>query len=144
MYRIVFGTSWGGANGGYRLHKKEGCVHPMNILLVDDDFQVRQLLYDFLSGHGHKVFDFDNGQSALDYINISKENMHLILSDICMPILNGIELIKAVRNQQNNIPVILVTGYANTEQLNDAEKLNANILGKPINFQLLDQLINKI
>ena len=107
VHRIYSWNVLGGANGGYGLHKKEGCVHPMNILLVDDDFQVRQLLYDFLSGHGHKVFDFDNGQSALDYINISKDTIHLILSDICMPILNGIELIKAVRNQQNNIPVIL-------------------------------------
>jgi len=116
----------------------------MNIVIVEDEEHIRITLCDVLSLYGHKVFDFDNGQSALDYINTTQELIHLILSDINMPRLNGVELVKALQNQGNTIPITLTTGYASPALIDTALKLNVKILNKPINFHLLKDILDSL
>jgi len=116
----------------------------MNILLVDDDLFVRELLRDVLLSQGHFIFERENGQLALDYINSTIEGIDLIVSDINMPILNGVELAQSVRALGKSTPIILITAYASLKLIDIARKLNITVLGKPINFSLLKQHVNKV
>ncbi|MBF0751391.1 MULTISPECIES: response regulator [unclassified Pasteurella] len=75
------------------------------ILLVDDDTELTHLLSEVLSLSGFCVDIANNGQEALDKL---KQGYSLVLLDVMMPVLNGIETLKQIR-QQSNIPVMMLT-----------------------------------
>ncbi|MDC2825756.1 response regulator [Rodentibacter pneumotropicus] len=75
------------------------------ILLVDDDTELTDLLAEVLSLSGFDVDVANNGQEALNKLN---QDYSLIVLDVMMPILNGIETLKCIR-QQSNVPVIMLT-----------------------------------
>lgn len=116
----------------------------MNTLLVVVEDTIREVLYEFLSVQGHTVFDCNNGATALDYINVTTNPVDLILSDMNMPVLNGVELAQSIRNQGMDTPIILITGYCTIEFASIAQKLNASIFYKPINLSALEVFINSI
>jgi len=115
-----------------------------NILLIDDDAQLRGILHEFLSLHDYNVYNFDNGQAALHHINTTQDTIDLVLSDICMPILDGIQLAQEMKRSGQNIPIVFMTGYASTEQMKIALQLGVATLNKPLNFQKLTALINNL
>lgn len=75
------------------------------ILLVDDDTELTDLLAEVLSLAGFNVDVANNGQEALDKLD---QNYALILLDVMMPVLNGIETLKRIR-QRSNVPVMMLT-----------------------------------
>ena len=75
------------------------------ILLVDDDIELTDLLAEVLRLTGFEVEVANNGQEALDKLNASHQ---LVLLDIMMPVLNGIETLKKIR-QTSNVPVMMLT-----------------------------------
>lgn len=75
------------------------------ILLVDDDIELTDLLAEVLRLTGFEVEVANNGQEALDKLN---ESHQLVLLDIMMPVLNGIETLKKIR-QTSNVPVMMLT-----------------------------------
>ncbi|OOF39544.1 DNA-binding response regulator [Rodentibacter mrazii] len=75
------------------------------ILLVDDDTELTDLLAEVLSLSGFDIDVANNGQEALDKLN---QDYSLILLDVMMPVLNGIETLKRIR-QQSNVPVMMLT-----------------------------------
>ena len=78
-----------------------------NILICDDEADIRSALKVYLSGEEYGIFEAKNGKEALDIIE--KEDIHLLLMDIMMPVLDGIEALGILREGGNNIPVILLT-----------------------------------
>lgn len=76
------------------------------ILLVDDDVELTELLAELLSLEGFKVHTVHNGQDALEELKL--QSYDLILLDVMMPILNGIETLKQVR-QKYNTPVLMLS-----------------------------------
>ena len=83
----------------------------MNILVVDNDKEYRDVLGDLLFLHDHTVFKAKGGEEALS--RLSEHEIHLIISDIGMPGINGIELYKQLRNDERyrNIPFLYISGY---------------------------------
>ena len=79
------------------------------ILVVDDELQVRELLSDFLSEEGYKVILATNGAEAIDLAGL--ENPEVILLDISMPGIDGIEVCKKLKAQEKTqfIPIIIIT-----------------------------------
>ena len=75
------------------------------ILLVDDDIELTDLLAEVLRLTGFEVEIANNGQEALDKLNSSHQ---LVLLDVMMPVLNGIETLKKIR-QTSNVPVMMLT-----------------------------------
>lgn len=75
------------------------------ILLVDDDTELTELLAEVLNFAGFNVDVANNGREALDKLN---ESYALVLLDVMMPVLNGIETLKLIR-QQSNVPVMMLT-----------------------------------
>ena len=78
-----------------------------NILICDDEADIRSALKIYLNTEDYNILEAENGKQALDIIE--KENVHLLLMDIMMPVLDGIRTLTRLRENGNNIPVILLT-----------------------------------
>lgn len=77
-----------------------------NVLICDDEADIVSALEIYLSTEGYGVFRAENGLEALDII--SKNDIHLLLLDIMMPVMNGIETVRRLR-EVSNVPVIMIT-----------------------------------
>ena len=82
------------------------------IMLVDDDADVRAVTLAGLSEAGFEVLDFDSGLAALAAFDEHRD-VELLVTDYAMPAMNGIELIERLREHVPQLPVIVITGYAN-------------------------------
>ncbi|RMF56617.1 MAG: PAS domain S-box protein [Calditrichaeota bacterium] len=115
------------------------------ILFVDDEVVIIEMVGKMLEHYGYKVITFSNPLLALDYIKNSPEEIDLLITDMTMPKLTGLQLVKEVHNLRSDIPVILCTGFS--EQLND-EKLQGNninkVLYKPFSHHDLARLIREL
>ncbi len=86
---------------------------PLHILIVDDDDVIRTLLIRFLEKE-HTLFCARNGAEALDILQAHQAEIDLVLCDIEMPQVNGLEVLKTVRSQYPGIDIIMISGSANT------------------------------
>ncbi len=110
------------------------------IAVVDDDNVIRDGLRRILEGAGYQVETFARGQLAID--RMAKKTFDLVLSDLKMPGLNGIEVLKEIRALQPEVPIIIITGYGTVETAVDAMKKGAvDYIAKPFTP---DQLLAKL
>jgi len=79
----------------------------LKILIAEDDKELRQLFGHVLVKHGYTVKGVSDGQEALD--EVDKEYYDLIISDIMMPLVDGYELVRRLRDAGNNTPVMMIT-----------------------------------
>lgn len=103
-----------------------------NILICDDEADIRSALKVYLSGEDYKILEAENGRDALKIID--NEEIHLLLTDIMMPVMDGITAVAKLREKNNNIPVIFLT--AKSQDLDKIIGLNAgadDYITKPFN-----------
>ena len=94
-----------------------------NIIVVDDDLEMNSMTSDFLISKGHKVTSFDLATKALAFIKTkSNDEIDLIVSDISMPEMDGLEFADHLRQVVPDIPVILVTAFGSIETAIEATK----------------------
>jgi CheY-like chemotaxis protein len=84
------------------------------ILLVDDEEFIRSLLRSVLAGVGYHVLDAPNGQAALHQSRAHAGPIHLLLTDVHMPIMDGLSLVKAIAAERPDTRILLMTGYASS------------------------------
>ncbi len=116
----------------------------MKILVVDDEQDVKLLFEqrfrkEIKSREMDFVFAF-SGEEALRCLNGADQNAVLILSDINMPGMSGLELLKQIKLKHHNPPpaVMMITAYADEDNFNTARRLGADdFLTKPVDFNLL-------
>lgn len=77
------------------------------ILVVDDEARMRKLLKDFLSSKEYEVLEAEDGQKALDLFHMH-EDIHLIILDVMMPVLDGWSTLREIR-KTSNVPIIMLT-----------------------------------
>ena len=77
-----------------------------NILIVDDEQEIADLVEIYLVSDGYSVFKANNAQEGLDILE--REDIHLVLLDLMMPGMNGLEMCKKIR-ETNNIPIIMIS-----------------------------------
>ena len=104
------------------------------IVLVDDDADVRDIAAAMLRDAGHDVLDVASGTAALDTLSQSTTRAELLLTDVVMPGMNGVELATIVRRNWPELPVLFMTGYAGSGLL--PADANDNVLKKP--FQAVE------
>jgi CheY-like chemotaxis protein len=108
------------------------------ILIVDDNDENRELLEIFLGEYGYDVVSASNGQEA--WTLFQKENFDLVLTDICMPGMNGNDLAKYIKNDRKALPIIAMTGSSWL-----AENGFDEIMTKPVWLHaLLDSIKNQL
>lgn len=113
-----------------------------NILIVDDEQSYRQLLSLVFEGDGHMIRTAANGREAIDLIR--KEQADVIISDVKMPDMDGIDLLRAVRETLPDLGVILMTAYASVETAREAFKLGADdFITKPFDVEELKLIVKK-
>jgi DNA-binding NtrC family response regulator len=106
------------------------------ILFVDDDPKAGELMLRFSEGADYQVQVFQDPQLALTYFK--EQQVDLVISDLRMPKLTGIELLSAVRAINSTVPFIIITGYADVENAIDAMRLGASdFIKKPFDMDEL-------
>ncbi|TAN44310.1 MAG: response regulator [Nitrospirae bacterium] len=117
----------------------------MKILIVDDDKTTRKLLSLYLKGKGYEIVTAENGLEALE--KIGTEGINLIVSDMNMPYMDGIELTKTVRKDPalSGMPIIMVTTEADEDEKKKAFEAGVDdYLVKPTNAEQITDGIKKI
>jgi two-component system, cell cycle sensor histidine kinase and response regulator CckA len=84
----------------------------VSVLVVDDETAVRRFAVRVLQREGYDVLEAADGLEALEMLRAGKVTVDLIVSDIVMPRMNGVELMQAVTESDPRIPVVLMSGYA--------------------------------
>jgi two-component system response regulator FlrC len=113
------------------------------ILVVDDSMQMRTALKEAIQKIGHKVVVCENGQDAIEKLH--RNSFSLIVTDMKMPKIDGLALLKEVRRSVGNLPVLVITGFGTIENAVETMKEGAtDYLMKPFSFDTLKKTINSI
>jgi DNA-binding response OmpR family regulator len=104
--------------------------NPKKLLIVDDDISVRETLSRFLLSQGFSVESAENGCAALEIL--SHFSFDLLIVDAHMPRMNGIELLKCLKEKRIATPAIFISGLLNKEMRKEARRLKVvGIIEKP-------------
>jgi PAS domain S-box-containing protein len=115
----------------------------LNILYVEDDTSTREELEYFFSTKVNKLFVAKNGEEGFNLYKNEKPD--IVVTDIQMPVLNGIDMIEKIRNIDNYVPIVVITAFSDTDYLFKAIKLNVNhYLTKPLNLISLVDILAKL
>jgi two-component system cell cycle response regulator CpdR len=113
------------------------------ILLAEDDNDMRRFLVKALENAGFQVSSFDNGLSA--YQRLREEPFEMLLTDIVMPEMDGIELARRASELDPDIKIMFITGFAAVALNSDSEApKNAKVLSKPVHLRELVSEVNKM
>jgi len=123
---------------------KEPCMEMMKILVVDDEASIREMLQKGLTQRGgFSVEVAQNGFEAIE--KIEKDVFDLVLTDLKMPEMDGLELLKTVKGTRPEIMAIMMTAYGSVETAVEAMKIGADdYITKPIDFNDLFIRISKV
>lgn len=112
------------------------------ILIADDDKKTRDFVAAFLSYKGYHVFQASDGQDALEKIELN--NVHLVITDLMMPRINGLEFIKKLKAMRPEIVTIAYSAFANSEMTANLLKAGAFFyLEKPFNLEDLETHVKR-
>jgi DNA-binding response OmpR family regulator len=110
------------------------------ILVVDDEPAIREVLIEFLSEHGYEAEGAEDGHEALKLAKSLKPQV--ILLDIAMPGMNGIETLKRLRQASSAAAIIMISGHADQDQALQALDLGAyDFIQKPLDFRYLERTL---
>ena len=113
------------------------------ILIVDDEEGLREGLSKLLEGEGYAVIAAETGEEALQILQQS--HIDLVLTDMRMPGMDGIELLKKIRERHGELGVIILTGYGQIESYIEAMNFGAiEYVSKPFKVNELKFIVNKI
>jgi len=111
------------------------------ILVVDDEAVIRELCAKVLKGY--RVLEAENGEEALDLLD--REDVDIVLTDVMMPQMNGLDLLKEAKARNPNQAVVVMTGFAEKDIILRALKSDADdFISKPINLLQLKTTIDKV
>ncbi len=111
-----------------------------NILVIDDEMSIREGLRQALTGEGYLVELAENGKIGLE--KLQKGRFNAVISDLKMPIMSGMEVLKTIQILQPDVPVIIITGFATVDSAVDAMRNGAfDYLTKPF---LPEEICSKV
>ena len=115
---------------------------PARILVVDDERSMRELLAIVLRREGYEVLLAENGRAAIDLLE--REPVDILISDIKMPDLSGVDVLRAAKKIDPDILGIMITAFASTETAVEAMRLGAcDYLSKPFDIDLLKMKVRE-
>ena len=112
-------------------------MEKIKVLVVDDESRMRKLVSDFLTRDGYEVIEAGDGEEAVE-IFFQNKDIAVILLDVMMPKMNGLEVLKTIRDKKNLIPILMLTAKAEIDDKVEGLDLGANdYLTKPFNSREL-------
>ncbi|MCT7590535.1 EAL domain-containing response regulator [Aliarcobacter butzleri] len=116
----------------------------MSILYVEDEKDLREVTHEILKSFTKNQYIAENGQEGLELFKKYEKNIDLIVTDINMPILNGLEMAKEIKNINPNIPIIITTAFSNKEYLLESIDIGIDkYVLKPIDIAKLLQAMSQ-
>ncbi len=120
----------------------------MKILIVDDEQSLLEGLKINLTAFGHKVVSANNGNNALELLKFSirhREAIDLIVTDLKMPKMDGLELLRSARSIVPGLPVIIMSAYCDDSVQRELRLLDAcRYIEKPFNPEKIRQTISRV
>ena len=116
------------------------------LFIIEDEKLIRETFYDYFTYWDYNVLTAENGLEGLEkiqsYINDGKK-IDLVLSDIHMPKMNGIEMLKKLKSNQYELPFIFITGYCDFKEKLLIEKNVRDVLFKPVELKQLLSVVEE-
>ena len=135
----------------FRRSKDSHDHHSPRILLAEDDEEMRKLLAFMLRKEGYRITECADGVSLLDMLSSfflngeGNENFNLIISDIRMPGITGMEILVGANEMDNFPPIILITAFGDIDTHRQAERLGAAaVLDKPFDIEEMLKIVASI
>jgi len=114
-----------------------------NILVTEDDEKMRNGLVEILKGEGYNVDSADNGQKGLEMIK--EKDYDVVLSDLIMPVMGGMELLRNIKQIKPGTSVIFITAFGTIENAVEAIKVGASdYITKPFKIDEVQSKIKKV
>ncbi len=113
----------------------------LNVLFVDDEKTVFHAMETVMSNLYRKTFFAQNGVEGLSLA--IKYKIDMVITDISMPSMDGIEMVRAIERFHPEIKTIFITGHSDID-LNELANFNCQLVTKPINYQKLSSAIEKV
>ena len=121
-------------NNGEAVTSETARAHRPQLMIVDDDPEVRVIVAEFLEDFGYRVLQADGGAQALDLLARTSD-LRMIISDIRMPDMTGIELADIATQRRRDLKVILISGYFVSQQI------ERRFLRKPFRMKELEAAV---
>ena len=116
-----------------------------SVLIVDDQYSVGTIIAKYLEKKGYKAIQASSSQEVLEYLVENKNNIDLLLTDIVMPEINGIDLANIVRKQNSNIKILLMSAYSNDPAIRGKiDSHGYEFIEKPFDYDDLQLRISSI
>lgn len=114
----------------------------LKVMIVDDQTGIRRLLSEYFHSEGWKPVEAKNGQEA---VNLLTESPDVILLDMKMPVMDGLETLRHVRARFPDLPVIIMTAYGELDLVHQAESLGISAkISKPFDIEALREMVERI
>lgn len=118
---------------------------PLRVLIVDDDDAFRAALTEFLQIRGRQTRSCKDGCEALKVLQEDKEPYDVVITDLIMPSVGGLEVIRAARERHPETQVVVITGFASLETAIDSMRHGAfDYVAKPFKLIEVDLIVEKI
>ncbi|CAN5889699.1 hypothetical protein BH23THE1_BH23THE1_19600 [soil metagenome] len=120
---------------------------PPTLMVVDDDEELARLFRELLKGSGFNSVSFADSLLALQHFGMNPQEYWLVIADLKMPNLNGIDLAKRMRNASSSVKILLITGFFDDEYLNSEDFKAAHIsevLHKPVKLKELLRCVHEL
>lgn len=111
----------------------------MDILVIDDEEVIRNLFKDILSEEGHNIITANNGMEGID--RIKEKSFHIIFMDIHMPVMNGLDTLKVIRDIKPEMVVVIMDSYPD-RLVEEAQRIGAHMcIHKPFEIQEIISIV---
>ena len=116
------------------------------VLLAEDESMIRELIATFLTNLGYTVVEAENGREAAEKARaLGTDNISLLITDLVMPVMGGLELAAELRLQHADLRVLFISGYTDDVVILEGEARNKTaFLRKPFRFDMLRQQIETL
>ena len=120
----------------------------LNVLVVDDEFELRESLTQLIAAMGHNVFEAGRGEEALSIIRErgidTPNSIHMVLLDVNMPGVSGLEILRQIRSRDPSVTVLIITAHGNIRNAVEAMRDGAyNYIEKPVQETDIRDLVKK-
>jgi CheY-like chemotaxis protein len=113
------------------------------VLLIDDDHDFLRITSFWLQSKGYEVVTVEDGKQALK--RVQKEEFDAIFLDFCLPGMDGIEVLRRIRETEEDLPIILVTAYPDPDSITRAKKFNiSGYFPKTSPFEQLASIVDVV
>ncbi len=113
------------------------------VLVIDDNEWIRTTLKDLLATSGYQVDIADNGETGIS--KVKSKCYDIVLSDVQMPKIDGIELLKQIKVYDSTLPVVMITGFPTVDTAIQAMKEGASdFITKPFRYEQVNMVVDKL